>query len=95
MKHQPIISARVRLARLVEQIPDDWLEAIVPPLIVLVARLRRFFAASGDAPGGLEAGVGSGTLALGTGTPIDRVRLQSGRAAGRETDADAAADRAG
>jgi hypothetical protein len=50
MKQQPIISARVRLARLVEQVPDEWLEAMMPPLIVLVACLRRFFAASGDAP---------------------------------------------
>jgi len=95
VKQQPIISARARLARLIEQVPDGWLEAIVPPLIVLVARFRRFFAASGDAPGGLEAGVGAGPLALGTGTPIDRIRLQSDRTIGGETDADSAADRAG
>ena len=57
MKQQPIISARTRLTRLVEQVPDEWLEAIVPPLIVLVARFRRFFAVSGDTPGSLEAGV--------------------------------------
>ena len=42
----------------------------MPPLIVLVARFRRFVAASGDAPGSLEAGGGVGTLAQGTGTPI-------------------------
>ena len=43
MKQQPIISARVRLARLLKEIPDEWLEAMVPVVIVLVACLRRFF----------------------------------------------------
>ena len=50
MKQQPIISARVRLTRLQEQVPDKWLEALVPFMIVLVACLRRFFAASGETP---------------------------------------------
>jgi hypothetical protein len=37
MKQQPIISARVRLARLLKEVPDEWLEALVPLMIVLVA----------------------------------------------------------
>ena len=74
---QPIISARVRLARLLEQVPDEWLEALVPLVIVLVARLRRFFAASGDAPGRLAAGAGAGRHALGTRTPAGAIGLQS------------------
>ena len=43
MKQPSIISARVRLARLLEQVPDEWLEAIVPPLIVLVGSLTTIF----------------------------------------------------
>ena len=95
MKQQPIISARVRLARLLKEVPDEWLEALVPLVIVLVACLRRFFATSGRAPGCLAAGMEAGTHALGTGTPLGRVGLQSGRTGGGETAADPAADRAG
>ena len=43
MKQQPIISARVRLARLLEEVPDEWLEALVPLVIVLVGLLTTIF----------------------------------------------------
>jgi hypothetical protein len=76
MKQTSIISDRVRLTRLLEQVPDEWLEAVVPLLIVLVACLRRFFAAAGDAHGRLASGVPLGTHAVGTGTPISGIGLQ-------------------
>ena len=76
MKKQQNNSARVRLARLLEAIPDEWLEAVVPLLIVLVACLQRFFAAAGDAHGRLASGVPPGTHAVGTGTPISGIGLQ-------------------
>ena len=40
MKQTSIISVRVRLTRLLEQVPDEWLEAVVPLLIVLVEIVR-------------------------------------------------------
>ena len=75
MKQPSIISARARLSRLLEEIPDEWLEALLLPVILLIARLRRFFAATGDAAGRLAAGMGAGGHALGTGTPVDRTGL--------------------
>lgn len=43
MEEQPtIIPARVRLTRLLEEVPDEWLEILVPLVIIVVARLRRF-----------------------------------------------------
>lgn len=41
-KQQPIISARVRLTRLLEEVPDEWMQVLVPLIVVVVARLRRF-----------------------------------------------------
>ena len=95
MDKQQHSTARVRLARLLEEVPDEWLEAIVPLLIALVARLRRFFAASGDAQGSVAAGVGIGRYPVGDRTSVGGVGLQSDRAGGGESAASAAANRAG
>ena len=76
MKQTSIMPARIRLTRLLEQIPDEWLEAVVPLVIVLVAGLRRFFAAAGDAASRLASGAPSGTRPVGVGTPLGRIGLQ-------------------
>ena len=41
-EQRTIIPARMRLARLLEDVPDEWLEVLVPLVIVVVGRLRRF-----------------------------------------------------
>ncbi len=39
-------STRHRLARLLETIPDEWIEDLLPVMIRIVGLVRRFFAAS-------------------------------------------------
>jgi hypothetical protein len=59
-------SARDRLARLLEAIPDEWLVDLVPLLFQIVAVVRRFFGSPGDASVRLSVGTPLGGAVVGS-----------------------------
>ena len=46
MKEFQRTTTRERMTRLLEQIPDEWLEVLLPTLVGVAAAVRRFFAAA-------------------------------------------------
>lgn len=61
-------SPRELLTRWIRQMPDDWLDELLPVLIRIVVVVRRFFAAASDAAKPVAVRVRLGAAAVGAGT---------------------------